>query len=64
MPSYIITIIHTNGKKNESGLRYTDLTNIEEIQKVVREKLRQANKMDTLAYIQVVRSNLPATKPL
>jgi hypothetical protein len=63
MPSYLIKIIRISGK-GESGLRHTELTSIEEIQKIVREKLRKAGKIDTLAFIQVTLSTKPAEKNL
>ncbi len=63
MPSYKITIIRISGK-GQSGIRYTDLTNIEQIQAVVREKLRKAGTLDTLAFILVEKSTKPAEKDL
>jgi hypothetical protein len=63
VPSYLITIIRTIGP-SQSGIRYTDLTDIEKIQAVVREKLRKAGDMDRLAYIHVVPSTKPAEKDL
>ncbi len=50
--------------KSTSGIRYTELTDKEKIQALVREKLRKIGKLDTLAYVQVEPSNLPAEKDL
>ena len=63
MPSYKITVIPISGKST-TGIRYTDLTDKEKIQAVVREKLRKAGKLDTLAFIQVELSTKPAEKNL
>jgi hypothetical protein len=63
VPSYKITIIRISGKP-ESGIRYTDLIDKEKIQAIVREKLRKIGTLDTLAFILVEKSNLPAKKDL
>ncbi len=63
VPSYLIVIYYTNGG-NSSGIRYTDLTNIEEIQNVVRKKMRDAGKLDLIAYIYVKPSNKAAEREL
>ena len=63
MPSYIITIYRTTGGK-ETGHRFTHLENVEEIRAAVMQKLRKKLGYDTVAYILVTRTDMPATKPL
>jgi hypothetical protein len=63
MPSYIITIYRTTGGK-ETGHRYTQLENVDEVRAAVMEKLRKKPGFDTIAYILVTRTDMPATKLL
>jgi hypothetical protein len=65
MPSYIIRLVTTNGEPAKTGVRYTDETDREKVQALVRERLRKIpGALDKIAYISVDPSNLPAERDL